>query len=140
MDPAAMTSARALLSKAVKRIHEDGGATAAEFVLVVPFAVALVLAAINGGLMMYAGSCLHFATEDAARCGAVKSVCSTIGDTEKYAADRYAGPTAAPDFLATRTATCSQVTASATYNFNIGLTSFSMPINASACYPLQPTA
>jgi Flp pilus assembly protein TadG len=140
MDPVAMTSARALFSQAARCAREDGGVTAAEFAMVLPVTVALLLAAINGGFLMYAGATLHFATETAARCGAVRSICSTTTATQTYAASQYAGPATSPVFTATLTSTCSQVTASATYNFTIGIASFAVPISASACYPLQPTA
>lgn len=118
----------------------ETGVAATEFAMVAPLAVALIFAAINAGFMMYSGSTLHFAAQDAARCGAVKAECATIGQTQSYAAAQYRGPATSPVFNAALTATCSQVTATAAYNFNLGIASFAFPINATACYPRQPTS
>ena len=117
----------------------ETGAAAMEFVMVIPVALALIFGVINAGFMMYAGATLHFAAEDAARCRAVGTYCTTDADTQTYAASRYFGPTAAPTFTPSMTATCSQVSATATYVGSIGIASYSFPVQADACYPLQPT-
>jgi len=134
-----MTRLRQLARAARRFRRSERGAAAAEFVLVAPVAIALILAAINAGFLMYAGATLHFATADAARCGAVKTDCASTTATQAYAASRYAGPATSPVFTAALTSTCSQVTATASYVFTIGIASFNMPLNATACYPLQPT-
>lgn len=119
---------------------DQGGGPAAEFAIVAPLAVGLILLGINMGFLMYAGATLTFAAQDAARCGAIGTTCASTTDTQTYAAGRYKGPATSPSFTASITASCSQVVASATYTFNIGLASGSLPLSATACYPLQPTA
>jgi len=117
----------------------DGGSSAVEFALVVPLAIALLFGTISIGNLMYANSMLHYATQDAARCGAVKTnICTNTTTTQTYAQSLYRGPTTAPAFVATTTATCSSVSATATFNVITGLRAFPITLNASACYPLQP--
>lgn len=126
-------------------VRGQSGSAAAEFVLVAPAMVGLILLAINAGVMMYAGAALNFAVADAARCRAVKtSVCTDQATTESYAADQYGAPSSEPVFTATPatlpTTGCSQVNASATYRVVLGIAAFDVPMSASACYPVQPSS
>jgi Flp pilus assembly protein TadG len=119
--------------------NEHGGPSA-EFALVAPVAVALILGAINMGFLMYAGATLNFAAQDAARCQAIGLTCTDATTTQTYAAGRYKGPVTSPVFTAAVTATCSQVSATANYSFNLGIASATLPLSTTACYPVQPTA
>ena len=122
----------------------ETGASAAQFVLVAPIMVGLIMMAINAGLMMYSGAALNFAVADAARCGAVKASCNTSGapdvtKTRTYAEKQYAGFTTSRTFTPA-TASCGvKVDGAATYKVVLGIASFNLPLEATACYPLQPT-
>ena len=125
--------------RAAAFVSGDAGSSAVEFALVIPLVIALLFGTISIGSLMYANSMLHFATQDAARCGAVKAnICTDNTATRTYAQNLYKGPTAAPTFVATTTASCSSVTATATFTVITGVRVFPITLNASACYPLQP--
>jgi Flp pilus assembly protein TadG len=130
----------AFASRHLRRFSRNEYGGAAEFAMVVPAAGALILGAINMGFMMYAGATLHYPAEDAARCRAVGMTCTDATTTQTYAEGRYKGPVTNPNFTSTLDATCSTVSATATFSFNVGLADFDIPINASACYPVQPSA
>ena len=120
----------------------DRGATAVEFTLILPALVLLTIGTINLSFMMYAVSTLHYAVEDAARCGVVKTtICTSPTTTATYAAGRYSGPLMTPVFnnpAPNPAAACGyQVTGSATYNFVTGLANIAVPITATACRPLS---
>jgi Flp pilus assembly protein TadG len=119
-------------------LRDPGGASAAEFVLILPGLILLVIGTINIGMMMYTTTALHFAVEDAARCATVKaaSVCTNPTTTAAYAASHYGGPSAAT-FVRSSTACGWVVTGTTNYKFTTGLTNTTSPISATACYPLS---
>lgn len=116
----------------------EHGATAMEFVLVLPILIMLTIGVINASLMIYSVATVHFAAEDAARwCMINASSCSTT-TVNTYAKSRYAG-FASPSFTLTTPANCGgeQVTGTATYTFVTGMASMAVPISATACHPLS---
>ncbi|WP_374575617.1 TadE/TadG family type IV pilus assembly protein [Phenylobacterium sp.] len=123
----------------IRGLRDERGASAAEFVLVLPLLVMLTLGVINAGLMLYTMATLHFAVEDAARCATVKVDCGG-GDPDlvaAYAAAVYKGPTITPTFTLSRPGCGNKVTGTANYVFTTGLVSRTVPISAEACYPLK---
>jgi Flp pilus assembly pilin Flp len=131
-------------------IREERAASAVEFALVIPVALALVLAMFHLSVVLYAANNLHFATEETARCLAVSAnnpsgtsglPCPpgpTATQMQGYGAARYVGPNISPTFtLGTSTACANayQVSATGTYNMAMGFVSFPIPLSASACYP-----
>ena len=120
-------------------IRRDEGTSAAEFALVLGPFVTVIMAGLGLALMLWANTTLHFAAEDAARCGVVKtSICTNSSDIVSYANSHYDGPSIAPVFTATNSgcgAGSWTVTATATYPLNTGLFNFSVPLSASACFP-----
>jgi len=125
------------LPKRLKRfLRSESGATAVEFVLILPPMILLTLGVINLSVMMYAASALHFAAEDAARCAAVKKdICNNPTATATYAVNAYNGPGPTPTFIQSTTACGNTVSGSVTYNFSTGLTNSPFLIQAKACYP-----
>lgn len=119
-------------------LRDQNGAAAAEFVLILAPLILLVMGTINLGMMMYTTSALHFAVEDAARCATVKAatVCTNPTTTAAYAASHYGGPSPAT-FVRSSTACGWVVTGTTNYKFTTGLTNTTIPISASACYPLS---
>jgi Flp pilus assembly protein TadG len=111
------------------------GATAVEFGMVFPAMVALIVGGLYTGLLVYSAAGLHSAVEQAARCYSVNSAqCSTPAATQTYAGTQYYGINS-PSFVAT-SATCGhQVTGSVTIAFTAIVTSMSVPLSASACFP-----
>ena len=131
---------------------DERGTTAVEFAIVGPIFIALVVGILYLGLCLLLVSSLHFAVEDAARCRSVSNAtiaisptantdCPNIAKTQAYAQNRYAGP-GLPQFNPTivNPPGCGYlVTGSITYVAQLGLTQFTIPISASACYPCPPT-
>jgi Flp pilus assembly protein TadG len=120
----------------------ERGASAVEFVLVLPVLLLLTIGTAYLCFMMYAASTLHYAVEDAARCYAVKTaICSSVATTQAYALARYRGPGMSPALTAASfsvtTPTCGKQVSvtSAQFRFRTGLASFSVPISARACFP-----
>jgi Flp pilus assembly pilin Flp len=123
-----------------KFLRDQRGAVAAEFALVIGFAMITVLGLINGGLMLYSYSNLHMAVENTARWASIRTTIdgAAPGSTDLQAkgAGFYMGATAAPAF-AVAAATCGmQVTASTTFSLSLGLGSAPVSMSATSCYPL----
>lgn len=119
-------------------VRDDGGASAAELALVLVPLVLLTIGSINLGIIVYTTSSLHYAAEHTARWMAIEA---TTGPTPNSTAVQthgdsvYRGAASSPTF-AGQFETCGvQVTASAAYNFTTGLTSTTVPLSATACYP-----
>jgi Flp pilus assembly protein TadG len=120
--------------------RDERGAVAAEFAMVIGFAVAAVLSVINGGLMFYSYSNLHMAVESTARWASIRTtVDGAEPDTTAVQAkgeDFYVGATDAPSFTATAASCGIQVTASATFTLMLGIGSTPVSMTATACHPL----
>lgn len=129
------------LSSLLRFIRRRGGAVSAEFALVIPIMIALVLGAMNTGVMTFAFVSLHYAAEAAARCGAIDAThCATDSDTQTFAAGKYRGPSIGATFASSTDATnkCKAVTGTGTFNFVTGIASLPVTLSARACYSLQP--
>jgi Flp pilus assembly protein TadG len=130
------------MPRRVKFWREQAGSSAAEFAMVLPVFLALTLGAINLGILLYINSTLHFAVEDAARCMSVKTtICDNIVDTRTHAATTFNFPSLSPVFTPVvaggAAGSCNQVTGTATYRLNAVVTSISVPMSATSCYPIQ---
>jgi len=131
------------MRKLPNHILEEGGASSAEFALVMfPF-IALVLAIIGGSMMFYANQSLQYATQAAARYYSVQTTnangtppaATTI---VTYAKNAYTGPGISPNFAAARGgcgANGFQVTGTANFPLNIGVMSTSVALKSHACFP-----
>ena len=127
----------------VRRLLADqSGATAVEFVLVLAATVILMIGTINVSFMIYSYTTLHYAVEEAARCATAKTlVCKDKATTESYAGTAYKGLGDA-SFAYSQTLDtnglplCNQVVGTANFNFTTGITSMTVPLSATACYPL----
>jgi Flp pilus assembly protein TadG len=124
-------------AKLRRGVSDETGAAAVEFALVLPAFLALILGVVFTTQMIFAEASLHDATEAAARCASVQTtVCTSNATTQTYAQGKYMGPAyPAPSFVSV-TATCGHsVTGSITYSLNLGMTRFSVPLSAAACFP-----
>jgi len=120
-------------------IRSESGASAAEFTLVLIPLIMLTLGTINIGMMIFTASTLHFAVEDAARCASVRTAttCSTAQKIRDYAASVYKGPGGVTVTFTPSSAACGNVvTGTANYVFSTGITSSTIPLSMTACYPL----
>lgn len=134
-------------------LRSQSGASAVEFALVVPVLMSLTLAILNFCGLLYAQTALHYTVDSLARyCAVNSSACTSATAASAYApmGTKIFGVTYSLT-LRTPTSTtpgvCRQsastgsampgyvLTASGTYNFNVVLKSFSIPVQATACYP-----
>jgi Flp pilus assembly protein TadG len=112
------------------------GAAALELALVLPTFAMLVVGVINAAQLAHAVSSMNFAVEEAARCSAVNAVtCGSATATEAYAASKYLGPSISPVFDSTTAGCGHTVTATATFELNVAIGVYEVPLNAAACYP-----
>jgi Flp pilus assembly protein TadG len=109
----------------------NGSAVLVEFAILFPIFVLLIVGGIDVGLSMISADRLQFATEAAARCGAIpRPPCPDANATKIYAEAAAALPGAT--FNVASAACGTQV--DATYSY----TSFilpNIPLSASSCYP-----
>jgi Flp pilus assembly protein TadG len=113
----------------------DRGSTAVEFALVLPGLAMLVVGGLYTGLLMYSAAGLHNAVEQAARCYSVNAgQCKSASDAQTYAQNSYYGINT-PTFTAS-TQTCGhQVSATLSFVLDAAVTSFNVPLTATACFP-----
>jgi Flp pilus assembly protein TadG len=121
----------------LRRWRDDRrGVTAVEYALVLPAFAMLLLGVINTSQLASVISGMHFAVQEAARCSAVNSVaCGDPNSTAAFARSRYAGPAVEPIFVATPQGCGHTVRATATFELNVAIMTFDVPLSAEACYP-----
>lgn len=130
------------MGKLWHHIRDEGGASSAEFALVLfPF-IAMVLAIIGGSMMFYANQSLQYATQAAARYYSVQTTdtgtAPLAATVVTYANNAYTGPGISPSFTATRGgcgANGFQVTGTANFPLNIGVMSTTVALKSHACFP-----
>lgn len=131
--------------------RDQRGSSAAEFALVVPVFIGLVLGVIQLSLVVYSAVELHDATEWTARCLSVSANnppgaatrCPDATKVQDYAKGRYSGPNIGPTFSLAASPSCTngtQVSGSGAYRLSTGLVNVSIPLSAKACFPFSPAA
>lgn len=128
------------MSGARRYLNDEGGAGAAEFALVVLPFMALIFAIIYLSLLVYFNSQLQYATEATARWASVTSSASgsdpSAGQVQAHFNSVYGGPTLASGDPTYSHVSCGhRVVANTTFGMNVVVTSVSVPLTASACYP-----
>jgi Flp pilus assembly protein TadG len=115
---------------------DDRGTTVVEFGILAPVAIMLLVGTFYLGLSLFLVGSLHFAVEEAARCASVNTgVCTDSTTTVAYAQSHYFGPTASPTFTYAAAACGNSMTATISYVMDVGMTKFTIPVTASACFP-----
>jgi Flp pilus assembly protein TadG len=131
--------------------HDQGGSSAAEFALLIPMVVMLVLGMLHLSLALYTAVNLHYAVEATARCLSVSAnnpstattLCPNAAQVQAYGQSRYKGfYNISPQFTVVSPAvTCTngnQVSGTGTYTIALGLLTVPIPITANACFPYLP--
>jgi Flp pilus assembly protein TadG len=114
-------------------MRNDDGAALVEAAIVLPIMVLVVIGGLDLGLGMLAATRLSFATESAAKCGAlaVPGVCQDVPSTAAFAATQSSAPASA--FIVSRTAGMEQVSAS--YGYSFQFLPWTVTLQSSASYP-----
>lgn len=117
-------------------LHNEGASAAVEFAIVGPIFLTLTIGMIYTCLLLFSMGSMQYAVEEGARCASVKTlVCTDSASTITYTQGVYYGPITVPTFTSTN-ATCGhQVSGSSTFGLNIGMSTISVPMTATACFP-----
>jgi Flp pilus assembly protein TadG len=116
--------------------RDDRGSTAVEFAIIAPVVVMLLVGTVNLSLMLLSIGSMHFAVEDAARCASARpSVCGNSSSIIAYAQTRYSGSLISPVFTYAAAACGNQVSATITYDFDVGMFKQAVPLSATSCFP-----
>lgn len=117
--------------------REHRGATAVEFAVVFPAYVLVVIGGLYACFALFTATSLQYAVEQGSRCAAVNSSACTDGpSTITYAQSHYLGLAGSPPTFTYTTPSCGHnLTASVNYGFDFGMTSVTVPITATACFP-----
>jgi len=122
--------------RARKLLGDERGGVASEYALVLPVFIALIIGAMGLSNVAFATNALHYATQDAARCAAVKTtVCNSGAATVAYAQSKYSGPNIAPVFTYSTAGCGHTVKASAKISLMLIAGTIKVPLSAAACYP-----
>jgi len=114
----------------------DNGAAALEFAIVGPIFTAMLFGIVYLGLLLFSMASMHFAVEEGARCASVKTtVCNSSSATINYTKAAYYGPVTTPSFVYADAACGHSVSSSTSFAFFIGVTTLTVPLSATACYP-----
>ena len=117
-------------------LRDQRGSAAVEFAIVGPIFLTLTIGMIYTCLLLFSMGSMQYAVEEAARCASVKTtVCSSSGNTVTYAQGVYYGPLISPTFTSTTAACGHVVSGSASFGLNMGLSTLTVPLTATACFP-----
>lgn len=122
---------------AAEIVRDRSGAGAAEFALVLPLVLMVIVGGIHLCLVSYTLAGLHYATEAAARCASLDSTnCGTSAGVDTYAKSRFINASGQPVSFALGTDNCGYaVMGSVTYKLNIGIKTLDLPLQAKSCAP-----
>jgi Flp pilus assembly protein TadG len=128
-------------------VRDERGAAAAEFALLIPLTVLVVLAIFHLCAVLYAAANLHFTVEQAARCAATAQLnanapCGvTQATATTYAQGIYRGPGVGGTYAAADDTAdnCRRISVSdARYVIALGVVNLTIPLSAQSCFPVQP--
>jgi Flp pilus assembly protein TadG len=112
-------------------MKNENGTALVEAAIVLPVMVLVIVGGLDLGLGMLASTRLNFATESAAKCGALAVVCSNETAIQAFAATQSGAPPSA--FSITPTPGMEQVSASWAYSFRF--LPWTVTLRSSASYP-----
>lgn len=123
----------------IKRLrrNEDGVAVV-EFAIYSMAFFAMLFGGIYASILGFTSSSLHEAVETAARCSALGITCTDDATTQAYAASAFHNLTGATPTFTVGSATCGKtVTGRLDYNLDWILSSRTIHLSATSCFPLQ---
>lgn len=113
------------------------GASAVEFGLLLPVFLMLIIGTISASQLMFAMNSLHFAVEEAARCGAINTTtCGSLAATETFARARYSGPSVEAQFVASNAGCGRLVRATGEFRLEAGVAVWDVPVSAESCFAI----
>jgi len=130
---AALFGACAALRAPTKDVR---GSAAIEVALTCPVLLIFLFGIIQFGFAMWLQSALDYSVAEAARCASVNTTaCGTMSDIQNYAANQ-SGANFSSSIFSVSTPSCgNQVSASYPLTVSIPTLTFSVTLDAQACYP-----
>jgi Flp pilus assembly protein TadG len=124
------------LKHQIRFAKDQHGATAVEFAIVGPVFLLLVIGMIYTCMLLFSMASMQYAVEEGARCASVKTtVCTDSASIVAYTQNAYYGPLNSPTFTYSTPACGHQVSSSTNFAFDIGLSTLTVPLAATACFP-----
>ncbi len=115
-------------------LRDGSGASAIEMALLAPAFVALLLAVVQGSLLVFTQASLHYAVQKGVRCAALMDSCPSPGSY-------YLAPGSAPVFTPALLTCGRALTATVSYNLSLLVYQRNVSLSATACFPdLKSTA
>lgn len=117
-------------------LKDVNGAAAVEFAIYSTLFFAMLFGSIYASILGYTSVSLNGAVESAARCRSLGVTCTDSATTITYAASKFhdlAGVT--PTFTSDTAACGNRVSARASFKLNWIISSSTIPLSATACFP-----
>lgn len=117
--------------------HDRSGSNAVEVAFILPAFLGCIVGGIYAAMGVSVANGMQSAVEQGARCAAMGSAsCRSASTTVTYTQSHYTGPaTPVPTFTYAAAACGFQVSGSVNYGFNFAMTTVSVPITATSCFP-----
>ena len=124
---------------ALKRLaRNEDGVAAVELAIYATAFFAMLFGGIYASILGFTSSSMHEAVEAAARCSALGVTCTDATSTQTYAASAFHNlTTGTPTFTASDAACGKQVSGTIDYTFNWIISTKTIHVSASSCFPLQ---
>jgi len=116
--------------------RDERGTSAIEFAIVGPVFLMLVVGIFYACLMLFSMGSMQYAVEEGARCASVRTtICTDSSSTIAHAQAAYFGPVSTPTFTYANAPCGHSVSSSTNFALFIVLTTLTVPLSATACYP-----
>jgi len=112
-------------------MRNENGTVLVEAVIVLPVMLLVILGGLDLGLSMLAATRLNFATESAAKCGALAVVCPNDLAVRDFAVAQSGAPAAAFNVIQAP----GMETVSGSYSYSFSFLPWAVTLQSSASYP-----
>jgi Flp pilus assembly protein TadG len=125
-----------MIAKLKMMLVNAAGAATVEFALYSTVFFAMLFGGLYASMLGYASATLHHSVEAAARCRAMGITCTDATTTQTYAAAQFKNLTGSTPTFTSVSDTCGQkVTGTVNLKLNWILSSSTIPMSATACFP-----
>jgi hypothetical protein len=116
----------------------ESGVAAIEFAICSTFFLAMLIGGIYASMLGFTSGSLHESVEYGARCRAMAITCTDSTSTVNFATSKFTNLTGTTPSFTSDTAACgNRVTGSLSYRMDWIISSSTVPLSATACFPTQ---
>jgi Flp pilus assembly protein TadG len=124
------------LREMLRVLAARSGNTAAEFAIILPAILLVLLGTMEFGRLLWTKNALNYSVEEAARCAAINvTACGTQTLVQGYAAARSGLTFPSAAFTLSTPACGTKVSATYPFQFIVPLFKYSVALQATYCYP-----